>query len=139
MKKILYVSILFISVLFLSGCGNEVTSDSNETLEKDNTVTIYFFMSEFCLQCREISLILDELLLVHEFIEVVEYDILINDNEILFLNVSEYFQCENNIIPYVIVGEYDFKGSYEIENELEEILISYRRSKDYIDVIEDLI
>lgn len=125
MKKFLFTIFLF----FL--CVTSVAAQD---------ITVYLFHSETCPHCKDEREFLEEYIKEHKNVELKMYEVTTSkENSDLLDLVKETFSCENNGVPYTVIGKTGLSGFSESrKNEIIHFIEKYQ-NEEYRDVVGEII
>lgn len=125
MKKIIYTLLLF----FL--CITGVSAKE---------ITVHLFYSDTCPHCAKEKEYLSEFVKNNSNVKVKTYEVTKNKENSKILDlVKETFNCENNYVPYTVIGEIGLTGySDNIASQIEHFVDKYQ-TEEYRDVVEEVI
>ena len=133
--KILLKILMLLSIVMIP------ISISASSLEEDEaSIVLHYFFSPNCLSCGETSKFLEDYLAENDDIVLLTYNVMESEeNEELFIRVSETYGRNQLIYPYISVGGKDLQGFYEIESDLKKVVDYYRSNPNYADIVDKIL
>jgi thiol-disulfide isomerase/thioredoxin len=104
-------------------------------MEKSEVVTIYFFHSEVCIHCKHETEFLDKMKKKYkDKIEIVKFQVYKNDDNLALLKeVKKRMECEENGVPFTVIGEDYFHGySDAIGDQIMQTIEEYVNGKNKV-------
>lgn len=91
-----------------------------EKINRDTLPTVYLFRGTGCKYCKELITYLSTLMTegYNEKVNIVSYEVKENpENFAIYQQVAAKFQDEANGYPYLVIGNFVFKGYHERDNK----------------------
>ncbi len=134
MKQIKKLFLVLLVALFISPSNNQVlASESNQQID------VHFFHSETCLGCAEMeSWFNEEILTEYTDINIIYYDIALQENLDLMNQVAETFN-HPGLTPTIAIGGVGFYNESNKTKAEIKGLLNYYADNDYVDITQKLI
>ena len=125
MKKVLFA----IGIFFL--CLTGVSAKE---------VTVYLFHSKTCPHCKDEIAFLNEYISEHDDVKLKMYEVTEDqDNSHLLDLVKETFSCENNYVPYTVIGETGLTGFGDARKDEIIHFIEKYQNIEHRDIVKEVI
>ena len=125
MKKFLFA----ISLFFLCAIGVNAKE-----------VTIHLFYSNTCPHCKDEKDFLNEYLQEHDDVKLELYEVTESESNSNLLNlVKKSLSCENNYVPYTVIGETGLTGYSDARKEEIIHFIEKYQNEEYTDIVKEVI
>lgn len=103
-------------------------------------VTVYLFHSNTCPHCKAEIEFLNEYINEHDDVKLKMYEVTQNkENSDLLDKVKETFNCENNYVPYTVIGETGLTGFGDARQEEIVHFIEKYQSVEHRDIVAEVI
>lgn len=103
-------------------------------------ITVYLFHSETCPHCKDEIAFLNKYISEHQDVKLEMYEVTGNkENSELLDLVKESFDCDNNYVPYTVIGETGLTGFGDARKDEIVHFIEKYQSIEYRDIVAEVI